>query len=270
MTRPAVLLVGCGRMGGALLRAWRAEARDLFVLDPSLEAVEGATLLSGPDEVAGLPRPLIVVLAVKPRLVGRLAHQLASHLGPGVTVVSIAAGIGLTALSTVFPDVDAMVRVMPNTAVEVGAGASAMAAAPGTSEAALDAVQGLLAATGLVIRLQHEDQMDAVTAVSGSGPAYFFAFAEALAEGGRRQGLPAAVATALARQTLAGAGALAAASTKPLGALRAEVTSPGGTTAAGLERLGLDDALTDLAAETVAAATGRSRDLGRATEPVTS
>lgn len=263
---PAVLLVGCGRMGGALLRGWRRAGRRLFVLDPSAGEQEGAVAVSRPADVQHLPRPLIVVLAVKPKVAEAVAREITPFCGAGVVWVSIAAGITLRTLEGALKPAVDILRAMPNTAVDVGAGAMALVAGDQASAAAALACERLFSAVGLVIRLEREDQMDAATAVSGSGPAYVFAFTEALALAGERLGLSPAVASALARQTLVGAGALAAGRDPSLAFLRAEVTSPGGTTAAGLERLGRTEALATLVIEAAAAAAARSKALGAPVE----
>lgn len=263
----AVLLVGCGRMGGALLRAWRGGERPLFVLDPSAGDLVGATLIADEAAIADLPRPLIVVLAVKPALVEAVARDIAPFCGPGVACVSIAAGISLGALERALAPLRDIVRAMPNTAVDTGDGATALVAGEGARPDALAACEALFGAAGLTARLDREEQMDAATAVSGSGPAYFFAFAEALAQAGERLGLSQDVAMTLARQTLVGAGALASARGETLAALRTEVTSPGGTTAAALDRFERAEDLQRLVMDAAAHAAVRSAALGAAKAP---
>jgi len=259
---PGVLLIGCGRMGGALLSAWRGGWRELYVLDPNAPTQDGAAALSRAADIAGLPRPLIVVLAVKPAMVESVGRDIAPFCGPGVIGVSIAAGISLDSLSRALSPMADIVRAMPNTAVHAKAGATALIGAKSASDQAVEACAQLFGAAGQVVRLDREDQMDAATAVSGSGPAYFFAFTEALARAGIGLGLSPDVAEALARQTLVGAGALAAAREASLAELRIEVTSPGGTTAAALDRFAAGDDLPNLVARAVGAAATRSAQLG--------
>jgi pyrroline-5-carboxylate reductase len=199
------------------------------------------------------------IVAVKPYDVVAVCRQLAAA---GVRrVLSIAAGVTCTTLAAgVGPDV-AVVRAMPNTPALVGAGASAIAAGPGASEADLDWAEGILGAVGTVVRVP-ESLLDAVTGLSGSGPAYLFLVAEALIEAGVLAGLPRDASRALTVQLLVGSAALLAGSSEGPEALRAAVTSPGGTTAEGLrtlERAGVRSAFI----EAVQASAARSRELGR-------
>ncbi|MDG2534157.1 pyrroline-5-carboxylate reductase [Sphingomonas sp. HITSZ_GF] len=228
MTTP-ILIIGCGRMGGAFARAWRATHR-VLAYDPAATLPEGVEALGGLDAI---PPRAIVLLAVKPQLFPDVAPALRAHLGEGHVVVSIAAGITLATLRTLLGAAPALVRAMPNTPVAVGKGMTAAVAEAALDPGVAEALGRLFGETGAFLWLDAEDQLDAVTAISGSGPAYFFRFAEALAAAGAAQGLPAPVAYELARATLAGAGALAGPGTD-LAGLRAEVTSPGGTTAAAL------------------------------------
>lgn len=258
-----LVLVGCGRMGGAMLRGWLARGLApgaVTVLDPNL----------GPDWQdrglrvnAPLPAdPAVVVLAVKPQMMGDALAAM-PDLSASL-VISVAAGTTIATFEAAFPGAP-VVRVMPNTPAAIGQGISALIGNGAATPAHLDLAETLMRAVGRVVRLEREDQMDAVTGLSGSGPAYVFHLIEAMAAAGVAQGLPPALALELARATVAGAGALAVHADADPAALRRDVTSPGGTTAAGLAVLMDPQAgLPPLMARTVAAATERGRELGRA------
>ncbi|MFC0812901.1 pyrroline-5-carboxylate reductase [Paracoccus panacisoli] len=258
-----LVLVGCGRMGGALLKGWLARGlapEAVRVIDPNAPAwlAERGVATEGP-----LPDdPAVLVLAVKPQMMGGVLSERAAAGQGDTLVLSVAAGVTLAAYERAFPDA-AIVRAMPNTPAAIGQGISAIVgnARAGAAEMAL--AETLMAAVGRVVRLDDEAQMDAVTAVSGSGPAYVFHLIEALAAAGAAEGLPPALALELARATVAGAGALAVAEDEDPARLREAVTSPGGTTAAGLAHL-MDaaDGLPPLMRRTTAAAAARGRELG--------
>ncbi|MEI6485902.1 MAG: pyrroline-5-carboxylate reductase [Sphingomonadales bacterium] len=252
-----IWLIGCGNMGGALLRRWLAEELGpVTVIDPAARNL--------PPGVEALPRPPaegkpdIVVLAVKPQAWHQAVLPLAGRLGPLTLVISVMAGVSTADLARLFPGAG-IVRAMPNTPAAVGHGATALFTRDG--DIVQGAAEALFQPVGQTIWLSDEAQFDAVTGVSGSGPAYVFHFIEALAAAGEAAGLDPAMAMRLARQTVIGAAALAATDgTTPAATLRERVTSPGGTTAAGLALLmpGLTPLLTDV----VAAAAARSRELG--------
>jgi len=254
-----VLLVGCGRMGSAMARGW-AGSEEVLVYDPLAAPLpDGTRRLDALDRA---PRgDLVVVLAVKPQIFGSLGPALRSLADGGALFVSIMAGITIGGLSAALGGAGRIVRAMPNTPAAIGHGITA--AVPGSAITAGDRsrVDALLAATGALVWLEDEAQMDAVTAVSGSGPAYFFRFAEALAMAGAKAGLPPSIAMQLARTTFTGAAALADQDAAPLAELRRQVTSPGGTTAAGLGEMDRGDAIDRLAAAMVGAAAARSREL---------
>lgn len=263
--RRGLVLVGCGRMGGAMLRGWLARGLEpgaVTVIDPRLAPEwQGKGLRINAD----LPfDPAVLVLAVKPQM-------MADALGgvptlPGTLVLSVAAGTTIATFERAFPGAP-IVRVMPNTPAAIGQGISALIGNARATPAHLDLAETLMAAVGRVVRLDSEDQMDAVTALSGSGPAYVFHLIETMARAGEAQGLPAALSLELARATVAGAGALAVSADEDPAILRENVTSPGGTTAAGLRVLmDPDTGLPPLMARTIAAATERGRELGRAAE----
>jgi pyrroline-5-carboxylate reductase len=234
-------------MGGALLSRWQAEDMGpVAVIDP---AVGGAVPAEG--------RPDVLVLAVKPQVWRAAVAPLAERVGPLTLVVSVMAGVTTADLASVFP-ASAIVRAMPNTPSAIGMGATALFTAAG--DLAEGAAEALFGPAGTTVWLTDEADFDAVTAVSGSGPAYVFAFIEALAAAGEAAGLEAGLAARLARATVTGAAALAATDAGVTAEeLRRRVTSPGGTTAAGLAVL--MPGLWPLVTETVAAAAARSRAL---------
>jgi len=255
-----ILLVGCGRMGGAMVRGWRG-SHHILVHDPMIDAApNGAERVESLDDLAA-DAELVVVLAVKPQIFSDVAPALRPLAARGALFVSLMAGITLDRLDVALGARGRVVRTMPNTPAEVGRGITAAVAGSGLRDGDRSIVDRLLAPAGDVAWLDSEGWIDAVTAVSGSGPAYFFRFTEALARAGEAEGLPPALAMRLARATFTGAAALAEASPAELAELRRQVTSPGGTTAAGLARMDDGDAVDRLARETVAAAAARSRDL---------
>jgi pyrroline-5-carboxylate reductase len=258
-----LVLVGCGRMGGAMLQGWLARGLDagaVTVIDPNL-APEWQD--RGLRVNADLPGdPAVVVLAVKPQMMGGALSAMPDLSGS--LVISVAAGTTIATFEAAFPGAP-VIRVMPNTPAAIGQGISAMIGNGAATPAHLDLAEALMRAVGRVVRLEAEDQMDAVTGLSGSGPAYVFHLIEAMAAAGEAQGLSPALSLELARMTVAGAGALAVHADEDPAVLRRNVTSPNGTTAAGLAVLMDDDAgLTPLMVRTVAAATERGRELGRA------
>src|SRR5918996_1609358 len=263
---PRLQVIGGGRMGEALLtgllrHGW-ADAPELAVVEKLAdraaqlkEAFPGVTVAAEPGASEGH------VLAVKPGDIDGACRALAATGSPA-PVLSIAAGVTLDRLEAALAAGTPVVRAMPNTPALVGAGAAAIAPGHAAGEGHLAWAEGILGAVGTVVRVA-EPLLDAVTGLSGSGPAYVFLVAEAMTEGGVLAGLPRPVAGALAVQTLLGSARLLAESGEGPEALRAAVTSPGGTTAAGLRALeaaGVRSAFL----EAVMAATDRSRTLGRA------
>ncbi len=259
----SLVLLGCGRMGGAMLDGWLKgglEPGRVQVIEPNpsdwleTRARDGVTL--NPET----PGPATVALvAVKPQLMAEAAPALKPLAGTGTLFVSIAAGTPIGFFEDLYGAETPIVRAMPNTPAAVGRGITALIGNARVGEDQLAMAEALLAAIGETVRLEEEEQMHAVTGLSGSGPAYVFHMIEAMAEAGRAAGLPEDLAMRLARATVSGAGALADASDDPAEQLRVNVTSPGGTTAAGLGVL--MDELPDLMARTVAAAARRSREL---------
>lgn len=262
-----LLLVGAGKMGGAMLSGWIAKGVDpaaVVVCDPQpAEEMADYLAANGIRHVTAVPAdltPSAVLVAIKPQMMATVLPTVAPVVGARTLVISIAAGTTIRTFEAAFGAVP-VVRAMPNTPAQVQRGMTAL-----IGNAAVDAdqcalVEDLLASIGAVAWLESEDQMDAVTAVSGSGPAYVFLLAECLAEAGARAGLPAELAAKLARQTVAGAGELLYQSELPAETLRKNVTSPGGTTAAALGVLMADDGLQPLLNAAIAAAAKRSREL---------
>ena len=266
IARRGLVLLGCGKMGSALLAGWLARglpANRVWVVEP--RPSEWLKDLPGLNLNVPLPAdPALVLIAVKPQMMAEALPTLAA-MGNGDTVfLSIAAGIPIATYLTLLGERTPVVRAMPNTPAAVGQGITAVIGGATAGEAAVAMAEDLLSAVGQTVRLDSESQMDAVTAVSGSGPAYVFHMIEALAAAGEAEGLAPDMALRLATATVAGAGALAIASDDHPSQLRVNVTSPGGTTAAGLAHL-MDEAagLSPLIRRTVAAAATRSRELGQ-------
>jgi pyrroline-5-carboxylate reductase len=268
-----ILLVGAGRMGGALLKGWLARGiapGRIFVQEPAL-AADLAAVMAKSGIATGSPpampgAPAVIVLAVKPQAMDEVLPSVAPLAGANTVVLSIAAGRTIASIASHFPGRPAIVRAMPNTPAAIGRGISALYANDAVSAEQANLCQDLLAAAGETVWLDDEALMDAVTAVSGSGPAYVFLLAECLAEAGEAAGLPAEFAARLARATVSGAGELLRQSDLDPAELRRNVTSPGGTTAAALRVLmgdeaGADRSMSALLREAVAAAARRSREL---------
>jgi pyrroline-5-carboxylate reductase len=259
----AVVLIGGGRMGGAILRGLKGTASGpIFVVDPNVETAPGATLVRSPAELPTLEAPTVVV-AVKPQMLGGALPGLKPLAESRALFISIVAGVTFQTFRDALGAEVRIVRAMPNTPAGVLKGISGAVASPAVDADGRARTDALLRAIGDVVWLDDETKIDLVTAISGSGPAYFFRFAEVLADAGRAMGLSDEVAERLARRTLEGAGALAASTDRSLADLRVEVTSPKGTTAAALERFDRDERLAKLVNEAANAAADRSRELGR-------
>lgn len=260
-----LVLLGCGKMGSAMLAGWLDRglpAAQVWVVDPH---PSDWVLAQGVHVNAPLPEsPAIVLIAVKPQMMREALPGL-GKLGGGETLfISVAAGTPIAAYEEMLGAETPIVRAMPNTPAAVGRGITALIGNARTDADDLDTAEGLLSAVGQTVRLEDESQMDAVTGVSGSGPAYVFHLIETLAAAGEAQGLSADLAMQLAKATVAGAGALAEAAEESPAQLRVNVTSPNGTTQAGLEVLmDADSGLPPLVRRTVAAAADRSRELSR-------
>jgi pyrroline-5-carboxylate reductase len=261
-----LLLVGAGKMGGAMLEGWLAlgmAARNVVVIEPQpageIAALTGRGLRLNPPP-GDIGEVSALVLAIKPQTAPEVMPSLQPYVGASTVVVSIMAGRTLRFLEQALPGA-AMIRAMPNTPAAIGRGITV--AVPNSRVVSVQRalVHALLSAVGQVEWVDDEALMDAVTALSGSGPAYVFLLAEAMARAGAAAGLPTELAETLARATVAGSGELLARSPLAAAALRQNVTSPGGTTAAALDVLMGKDGLERLMVEAVAAATRRSREL---------
>jgi pyrroline-5-carboxylate reductase len=264
IAREGLVLLGCGKMGSALLSGWLAAglpATSVWVLEPNPSdwlRGTGAHLNKGVP-----PAPAVALLAVKPQMMGAALPALQA-LGNGTTlVVSIAAGTSIATFETVFGAQTPIVRTMPNTPAMVGRGITGLCHNAHATAADVALARELMAAVGEVVVLEGEHQIDAVTAVSGSGPAYVFHLIEAMAAAGVAEGLSADTAMRLARATVCGAGELAWRAPETAEQLRINVTSPGGTTAAALAILmEPETGFPALLRRAVKAAADRGRELG--------
>jgi pyrroline-5-carboxylate reductase len=260
-------LVGAGKMGGALLAGWLDNGLDpqaVLVFDPAPPEESLAFLKRAGVAIAAGPevgrQASIIVVAVKPQIIAKVLPTLRPLIGGGTIAVSIAAGTTLATLEGGLGPIG-LVRAMPNTPAQVGRGITAAVANRQVGVPGKALVGSLLDAVGATVWVEDEALIDAVTAVSGSGPAYVFLLAECLEAAGVEAGLPPAVAAQLARATVAGAGELLHRSELPADQLRKNVTSPNGTTAAALEVLMGEGGLRPLMVKAVAAAAKRSREL---------
>jgi pyrroline-5-carboxylate reductase len=257
-------LVGAGKMGGAMLQGWLAlglPPRNVAIFDPNPSSEIAALAAKGIAlNPAKADKRSVIVLAVKPQIAAEVMPSVAALAGGDTLVLSVMAGKTLTFLQTAFPDA-AIVRAMPNTPAAVGRGIAVLVPNAKVTSAQRAVATELLSATGTVEWVSDETLMDAVTAVSGSGPAYVFLLAEALAQAGIAAGLPKELAERLARETVAGSGELLHRSPLDPATLRKNVTSPGGTTAAALEILMGPAGFDALLKQAVAAATKRSQEL---------
>ena len=264
----SLVLFGAGKMGAAMLEGWLAVGMNTAaatILDPQpsadVEALCGKREIPLNPPLRDLVPPKVVVLAIKPQMLEAAAAVINRLVKTDTLVVSILAGKTLADLKRQMPDARAVVRAMPNLAASVRRSATAAVTTAETSAAQKQMAHELLASIGTVAWLADEDLMDAVTAVSGSGPAYFFYLAECLAHAGTAAGLPQELSAQLARATLVGAGELLAQTELPPGKLRHDVTSPGGTTAAALDVLMVQPGLSELLQSAVQAARRRAGEL---------
>jgi pyrroline-5-carboxylate reductase len=265
MTLPALLLVGCGRMGSAMLSGWREQGlRASFAVDPAPEAARHAgadlTVVTEPGALPASFAPAAVVFAVKPQNAAETLPAYRQYAGKAV-FLSIMAGRTIPGMRALLSETAAIVRAMPNTPAAVRQGVTV--ACPGTGVSAPQRVlcERLLQAIGVVAWVEDEGLLDPVTAVSGSGPAYVFLLAELMEQAAREQGIPPDLARLLARQTVSGSGALLAAASEEAAELRKAVTSPGGTTERALAVLMAAEAWPAALSRAIAEATKRSREL---------
>jgi pyrroline-5-carboxylate reductase len=255
-----ILLLGAGRMGGALIDGWREAgafaAADLIVRDPNVAVAFEGALINPPLDALSAAKT--VLLAVKPQIWREAVKDVIPRLAPDAVIVSIAAGVRAADISQAFGG-RAVARVMPTTAVAIGRGAASIYA---DTEEARAIARALFAPVATVVDLASEDLMHAATAVSGSAPAYLYAFVEALEAAGAAQGLDAEDSAKLARATIVGAAALMEKGGEEPAELRKQVTSPGGTTAAALSVLMGEGGFGDLLPKALDAAVARSKELG--------
>ena len=265
VAREGLVLLGCGKMGTALLTGWLAAGvppASVWVIEP--DPTDWLTI-SGVHLNTGVPaRPAVAVLAVKPQMMGAALPVLRALGNGGTLFLSIAAGTTIAAFEAALGAATPIVRTMPNTPAMVGRGITALCGNQHVTAEDMALAHILMSAVGDVVQLTSEDQIDAVTALSGSGPAYVFHLIEAMAQAGIAEGLPEAIAMQLARATVCGAGELAYRSAQSAEQLRINVTSPGGTTAAALTVL-MDEktGFPPLMKRAIKAAADRARELGQ-------
>jgi pyrroline-5-carboxylate reductase len=265
----SILLVGCGKMGGALLSGWRANgAADSFVIvEPNKQSIPnigGNSNITFVQDFAGIPStflPDAIVMAVKPQAMNDVVPAY-TGLATSALTLSIAAGTPISFFEALFGTSASIVRAMPNTPAAIGRGMSVLCANKSTTDNQKKLAEILMQAAGAVEWIADENLMDAVTALSGSGPAYVFHLIEAMASAGEALGLKPELAAKAALQTVAGAGELARLSSEAPSVLRQNVTSPGGTTAAALDVLMAEDGLRALMERAMTAARDRGRELG--------
>lgn len=264
-----LILVGAGKMGGAMLLGWLERGLDpaaTYILDPApapaiteLTKERGINLATKPEDLPA--DAAVMVLAVKPQIMDDVLAQVSGAVASNTVVLSIAAGKTLASLAGHLGSDTAIVRSMPNTPAAIGRGITVACASATVSDRQKEICVGLLQAAGTVAWTEDEALLDPVTAVSGSGPAYVFLLAECLEEAGVQAGLDRGMARLLARETVSGAGELLHQSDEDAAVLRQNVTSPGGTTAAALEVLMASGGVQELLTKAVKAASERSREL---------
>jgi pyrroline-5-carboxylate reductase len=267
----SVLLAGCGNMGYAMLQGWIGSGaltpENVIVVEPN-EALRaraqslGVSIAADVSELRLDHRADVIIMAVKPQVMEKVLAGYLQYAAAGATFVSIAAGVGIRTFLQILGDATPVIRCMPNTPAAIGKGMLAYYPNKSVKPEIEEFVRNILSKNGRVAKLDDEALIDAVTAVSGSGPAYVFHFIECLTEAGVATGLPRETAAELAMQTVMGAGALAAGSDETPTRLREQVTSPNGTTAAALEVLMGKGRMQKLVSEAVTAAHKRAIELG--------
>ena len=265
---PVIAFLGAGNMASAMISGLIAEGfapSRLHASDPSEEALADLRALGlthlGTSPEGLFERARLVVAAVKPQIIPSALTAIRDQLGPNTALLSIAAGIPISSLQTHAGEDVPIIRCMPNTPAMIGLGASALYAADSVSSTHRDLAEQVTNAAGKTVWVASEDLLDAVTAVSGSGPAYFFALIEAIARAGMELGLEEDVSMALTVQTALGAASLAAQSAEPVATLRENVTSPGGTTEQALQSLQTSQ-FDAVVAEAVRQCAARAKALG--------
>jgi pyrroline-5-carboxylate reductase len=267
LSRP-LLLVGCGKMGSALLSGWRdggIASAGVYIVEPAgpsaVEPATGAHRVARAQDLPARLDPEVVVFAVKPQQMAEVAPHYRRFAKVGTLFLSIAAGTPIRFFEDRLGKEAAIVRAMPNTPAAIGQGITVACPNRRATAAQADLARALLQAVGEAVIVEDEALLDPVTALSGSGPAYVFLLIEAMADAGAAAGLSRELAARLALVTVAGAGQLALKSTDGPATLRENVTSPGGTTFAALQVLMAKGGLPDLMQQAIAAATRRSREL---------
>ncbi len=266
-----LLLVGCGKMGSALARGWiaaGARADHIVAVEPAPDAAAAfpdglcPAFVDSPDNAPAGFSPDVIVFAVKPQVMEAVVPAYARYVDSGAVFLSIAAGTPIGFFEAHLSSASPIVRSMPNTPAAVGRGVTAAICNANVPPEGRVLCEALLGAVGEVVWVTDEAEIDAVTAVSGSGPAYVFHLVETMTAAGIAEGLSPDAASTLARATVSGAGELLHRSPEDAATLRRNVTSPGGTTAAALEVLMAQDGLGALMKKAIAAAARRSRELG--------
>lgn len=262
-----IILVGCGKMGSSMMQGWLKNnlIESAYILDPHgiPDELKGSDKLTYTTAITDIDMSSIdlIVLAIKPQIMESVCKNLAPHVPQTTPLLSIAAGQSIASISKYFKENQPVIRSMPNTPAAIGKGITAAISSHTVSHETQVNVSNLLESSGQLIWLDDESQMDAVTALSGSGPAYIFHLIEVMTQSGVHIGLSEKNATQLARQTVIGAAHLAEAqSNTPANVLRENVTSPNGTTAAALEKL-MDGRIQDIYDEALSAAKARSIEL---------
>lgn len=264
-----LLLVGCGKMGSALLQGWLnagLEAAQFYVQEPNPDAALADLGVHLNVDIGALQEaaPSVIILAIKPQLAVDILPSIALLAAPETLVISLMAGVSINTMSDLLGGEAAFVRTMPNTPAAIGAGMTALYASSGTQEDQKAAAEALLATVGQTVWLDTEKALDAVTAISGSGPAYLFHMVEALAAAGVNLGLPQDMAAQLAMQTIIGSASMLREDEADPRQLRVNVTSPGGTTEAALDVLmGDTGGLVDLMRRATQAAAARAGELAK-------
>lgn len=259
-----VLLIGCGKMGGAMLEGWRSwQGFKAVVVEPNAPVETGPSVaqVASESEIAREFDPDAVVIAVKPQEMDNVASKYRRYVRKDTVFLSIAAGKTIQSFEDYWGDEAAIVRAMPNTPAAVGRGVAVLVANDHVSAAQRELCQRLLEAVGCVEWVEDEGLLDAVTAVSGGGPAYVFLLMEALADAGVAAGLPRKLSDTIARRTVEGSGELSRLASETPETLRKNVMSPGGTTAEAIRVLDSEDGIRPLFEKAIAAATQRSREL---------
>ncbi len=263
-----ILLVGCGKMGTALINGWAKQGRntsDIIVIEPDNRAVDrltskGITCCLSFEDLPSDYNPDVVLFAVKPQILDKVVPIYSVFL-ENVVFISIAAGKTISYLERLLGNTAAIARVMPNTPAAIGRGASGAFANDNVTPTQRTICSDLIQAVGKLYWLEREDQIDVVTAISGSGPAYVFLLSECLTQAGKKFGLPEELAEQLAQATVSGSGELLDQSREPPAILRQSVTSPGGTTEAALDFLMRENRLNGLMEEAIKRAIKRSKEL---------